>query len=241
MNAAQLIASVLDVYALAGTYRDVGQTLEYFRPVGDDSDCPPGVVEFRTAYARPDRLRFEDRHLHANGDCFAHNIVWAAGDDIRRWRRSNPEPVSVRSLQGALGMTVLNVHPVLALLTAGRVEGWLTNLTTPTLLDDAAIDGVTCYRVQSRCAWWDQEPTPEERAELAEGIKFLERVSGMRVPPGRTVHLPLTIWIDSRSLLIRRVESGRITDRATTESVVTCQPQINVALDPSELEFDPPV
>jgi hypothetical protein len=132
------------------------------------------------------------------------------------------------------------VHPVLGLLTSGEVEGWLTNLIDPTLLTDEDLDGAACHRVRCWCSWWSQALTPEEQAAVNEGIKFLERVTGMRVPPGRTLHLPLILWIDRGTLLVRRVESGTITDLAREEQIVTCQPEVGAVLAPGELLFNAP-
>jgi hypothetical protein len=240
MTPEQLLANMLDVYSLATTYRDSGQVLRYYSPVGYDVERLPGVMEFRTAYSRPSRLRFEDRHLHADGRCFAHKISWADGAEVRRWTHPDHTRTHPTSLHGTFTMAVLTVHPVLALLTEGQAEGWLTNLTQPALLADENLDGAACHRVRCRCSWWNQKPTPEEQRALDEGTMFLERVTGMRVPPGRTVHLPLTVWIDRRTLLVRRIESATITDLATEEAVLTCRPEVGVALDAAELLFDPP-
>ena len=68
---------------------------------------------------------------------------------------------------------------------------------------------------------------------------LFKAVAGLSVPPGRTIHLPLTLWADRRTLLIRRVESGTITDRAVRQQVVTCRPEADVPLESAELAFEP--
>ncbi len=239
MTPEQLLANMLDVYASSGTYRDVGRLLKYFMPVGYEVERRPSAVEFRTAYARPGRLRFEERHYHTNGECFSHKISWADRSDVRRWTHRD-RSLRPRNLLGAFSAVIHTVHPVVGLLTEGQVEGGLTNLTRPILLPDEVLEGVACHRVRCRCSWWDYTPTPEEQSQIDNDIEFLTQVTGMSVPPGRTVHLPLTVWIDCGTLLIRRVESRTITDRASHEQVMTCQPEVGVALDPVELLFDPP-
>ena len=86
----------------------------------------------------------------------------------------------------------------------------------------------------------DRDLSPGEQAAVGEAIESVERVIGRRIPPGRTVHLPLTVWLDRETLLVRRVESGTATDLAREETVVTCQPEADPDLYPGELLFDPP-
>jgi hypothetical protein len=239
MTAEQLVANIQDMYALVGTYRDAGVVEETvaFTQFGTRG---LSTVQFTTAFARPGQLRFESRHLHASGKCYAHRLAWADGDDFRVWSHRGPQLLRPSSLSGTFAVPTATVQPVLGLLTAGQVDWWLTNLVDPSRLADGDIDGVACHRVRCWCSFWSRALTPEEQAAVDAVVGELERLAGLRVPPGRTVYLPLTVWADRRTLLIRRVESGTITDRAVREHVVTCRPEADIPLDPAELAFDPP-
>ena len=51
---------------------------------------------------------------------------------------------------------------------------------------------------------------------------------------------PLTIWIDKRAILVRRIDSQKELDDLRTERTTTYKPVINGKISEKKLEFDPP-
>jgi hypothetical protein len=245
VNPEQILAKMLDVYAQAASYRDIGRVVtRYIYPAGAQGR-PNAVQQFRTDFVRPDQLRFESWHLHPNQQRFGHTIVWACGGDIRRWRQSKPTFEQFDTLRQALlpafSLSVSTLKSVAALLVPAEIEEWyLTNLSDVDLLPDEVCDGHTCYRLRARCSWRDQEPSPEEQEAIASVLARLTQVTGVPLSPERSRELPMTVWIDHCTLLIRRIESYRLEDRYAVEVIATYEPAVGVLNSEIDLSFDPP-
>jgi hypothetical protein len=240
MTAAHILAGMLDAYTQACSYRDTARVVTRYAYPPGSRGRPDDVQVFRTAFARPDRLRFESRFLLPNGTAFGHSLPWTRGDEVRAWRQTRFSTGRSRSLMSALGAGGLAALPVLGLLIPDRTPGsFLTDLVRAVPLDDEPLDGVACYRLRCRCVWWDREPTEEER----EGVAFVERIGteGLGLPPlGPIERLPLTLWIDKQTLLVRQIEKEDREEGRGKKVVTTSQPERDVPITEEELTFDPP-
>src|SRR5436305_1218819 len=70
------------------------------------------------------------------------------------------------------------------------------------------------------------------------GPRRLPRVSGR--PPERSENSPLTLWVDRRQLLIRRIEIDVRFETFRTETVTEYNPSIGVTIADDELQFGAP-
>jgi hypothetical protein len=131
---------------------------------------------------------------------------------------------------GPVGLTIPG------LLIPGQAE-WLplTDLVDVSPLPEEQLDEVTCYRLQGRCGWWAQETTNPELAEVLQGIYTAP--PGQQPLLGPVTRLPLTVWVDSGSLLVRRIEQVELHERYRKETLTNYEPQVGVAISADELRL----
>jgi hypothetical protein len=237
MNPKQILHALVEAYARCLTYRDAGQVITRFLPVRSQ---PPhiSVMPFTTAFSRPDRFRFEYRHRYKPEDEWDRYIVWACDGEVRTWWDVTPgveqsESLSM-ALAGATGVSGGSAHTIPALLMPDRVSGQrLTDMVGVTSLGDEPLGGVTCYRLSGRFPPNPIDPTEEERRR-----QEVIRVTGR--PPERAQDSPVTIWIDRRTFLVRRIEEAVLFETFWTEDVTEYEPVIGVSLSEEELQFGAP-
>ena len=75
-------------------------------------------------------------------------------------------------------------------------------------------------------------------AKRAEDAK-LDKVNCFRIE-GKWGDSPMTLWIDQKTFLVRRIDTKRKFDEFSTEDTTTYDPIIDEEIPDKALEFDPP-
>jgi outer membrane lipoprotein-sorting protein len=169
---------------------------------------------FSTAFVRPDRFRFEyhDENLVTHGpDLY---LVWRQGQDVRFWSDLATDVKSAVSSGIAL-------HSAIAMAT-GVTLG--SSFLIPSLLLPDEISGR--YLTDMKSA------TRLDDARLGE-------VNCFRIQ-GKLAKYSTTIWIDSKTLLIRKIETADDFDSFHNEQTITYEPVINEQVPQQKLAFSPP-
>jgi hypothetical protein len=232
MTAEQILDRVAGVYAGCRSYRDSGCARSRFLGL-------PGLPEFetdkpfRTAFVRPDRFRFE--FSDPGGTEPYRYIVHAAGDVFQTWWDVRPGVERKSSLglavAGAAGVSDGAAHTVPALLMPEPVGGLrLTGLLELARLDDGDLTGAECYRLRGR-------PPGPAGAQAAASQQLFREMTGID-PPAEFE--PMVLWIDQRTLLLRRVEGRHRLPFGESVQVTTYEPEVDVRISDEELSFDPP-
>jgi outer membrane lipoprotein-sorting protein len=157
-----------EAYAACSTYRDTGSVTSRV----EDGPILRGTL--RTAFRRPDRLRF----AYLQPVLFVSNgwVVWCDGRDVRRWSSmmgtSTPESLQL-ALAEAAGVTGGAAQLVPKLLLGEAAGGsLLTVLEDVQRLEDSAVGGQRCHVVTGHFAdgtvtlWIDQETNLLRRAQI---------------------------------------------------------------------------
>jgi outer membrane lipoprotein-sorting protein len=137
-------------------------------------------------------------------------IIWRKGEDVQSWWDIAPNLRRPLSLGRALNY-------------ASGVSGG-SSRTVPALLimDEVGrlqpIDFTNAKRIKDA---------------------MLDKVACFRIQ-GQSVGSPMTIWIDKKRFLIRRIDSQRKFDDFRTEQTTTYEPVINGEISAEMLKFDPP-
>lgn len=216
----KIILAMEKAYATCRSYRDTGVVKT--RSVTEDgrfgSEQP-----FATAFVRPDRFRFQftDTGLGNRSSVLA---VWLADGDVLSWWDAKPGVRAAESLQQVLGAAAGLSEDV-----SVRVPGLLLpkqvgtggRLLAPERLSDATDRDATCLRIKGK-----SRATPYT---LTMG--------------GRTLTVQdetVTLWVDSSTHLLRKVEENRTFDTYRTERTTTYTAEVNVEIAPAELVYAPP-
>lgn len=166
---------------------------------------------FTTAFVRPDRFRFEFQDKSGGGDRSTRYIVWRQGAQVQTWWDVKPGVATQPSLQ-------------LALAGATGVSGG-SAYTIPGLLLGDEMGG---WRLTTL-----QDATRIEDASL-------DAVNCYRIQGKHGSEL-MTIWIDSTTFLVRRIDTGHVFENFRTEQITTYDaPAINSPVSDEKLAFDPP-
>jgi outer membrane lipoprotein-sorting protein len=222
MTPANVFEKVARAYAEFSSYRDSGTVKSVMILSGGTTIKESS---FTTVFVRPDRLRFEysDRRF---GDKPAPYIIWFNGSDVRTWWFIKPgiqKPESLRmAIAAATGVTLGSAARVPGLLLPQRfLAGGLLMLQADRI-DDDVDRGLACFRI-----------------------------SGTNLPANTSLKLDrfeatildssITIWVDKKTFLVRRVESATTFDRFRNQETTTYTPEINVEIPEEALEFNPPV
>lgn len=210
-----VLARVRDVYATLQTYGDSGTVVVDYGTGSRDR------YTFATAIARAPRGFYFDFRKD-NGDRY---VIWGDPDAYHTWWKTtgvqedypNPNNVGAFGTAGAQTAGAAMKIPTLWYAKA-NLQGPFTNLADVALEGEEQIGDRNCYRLKGKTA-------------DAYGA------TGRRVN-ARTV----TVWVDTESLLIRRIVEvpdnvlpGHV-DRTTT----TFEPTANGALDAGQFRFKPP-
>jgi hypothetical protein len=231
----QILVAVAEAYAEGSTYRDAGQVTTMFHY--PDGRARTTVRPFTTAFARPDRFRFEYRHRFDDAGAWNRYIVWANGSELRTWWDVRPgaeRPASLElALAAAAGVAGGSAHTVPALLMPGGLGGQrLTELAELASLGDEPLGESTCYRLSGRF--------PSELVGPAERERRYQELLAKAGRMERSERSPTTVWIDRGTLLIRRVEWATQFETFRTETVTDYNPGIGVLLSDDELRFGAP-
>jgi len=171
------------------------------------------IVEklFSTAFVRPDRFRFEYKEKKNDQNKRGHRfIVWRNGKDVQSWWDIDPKIKRPLSLGRALS------------LASGVSSGSSRNV--PALLILEEVGGL--------------QPTDFTNTKRIEDA-MLDKVDCFRIQ-GQSVSSPMTICIDKKTFLIRRIDSQRKFDDFRTKQTTTYEPVINGEISAEMLKFDPP-
>ena len=139
-----------------------------------------------------------------------HHIVWSKGKEVHEWWSIKPGVEEPKSLG-------------LALAGATGVSGGSAH-TVPALLLPKEVRG--------------RRLTQIAEAKRVEDAK-LDMVDCFRVE-GKFDESPMTLWIDQRSFLVRRIDAQKKFDDFRVEETTTYDPAINEEIPKKSLEFDPP-
>jgi hypothetical protein len=196
---------------------------------------------FSTAFARPDRFRFEFRSSH-DGVQWRRYIVWAQGADVRTWwdirsRIEQSDSLST-ALAGAVGVSGGSAKRVGTLLMPGEVgANWVGLLCDLKRLEDAHLGAAECFRVRGtmvpprRVTPW----VPAEWNRFQEGVRRLTGMTLEAIERG-----PRTLWIDKATFLLRRMEEPVQFERHQADTTTDYDPRIDVTIPEEQLQFDPP-
>jgi hypothetical protein len=147
-DAVKILERVAQTYAGCRTYQDKGVVRTVFV---NGERRRTMELRFRTAFARPDRFRFEFSERTCCEDVGRY-IIWQNGPEVLKWwelRRTVEKPESLGAgLGGAAGVSSSLSRTIPPLLLPDLRPGRLNRSQDPTLLTEAELDGVRCLRVQ---------------------------------------------------------------------------------------------
>ena len=170
------------------------------------------IVEkpFSTVFVRPDRFRFEYKEKELGNRREYRYIVWRKGKDVQTWWDVAPGIEKPQSLGSALA-------------GATGVSGGSAH-TVPALLIPDEVGG--------------RRLTDITEAKRIEDAK-LNKVDCFRIQ-GQFVGSPMTLWVDKKTFLVRRIDSQIKFDNFSTQETTTYKPVIDGEVTDKMLEFDPP-
>jgi outer membrane lipoprotein-sorting protein len=217
-SAQDILAKSQAAYAALRSYADTGTVDTEFGPAN-------GIVRehhtFRTFFRAPRHFLF-DFVKEEKADRF---VVWADDEAFHTWWQATGVADTYPKGQGdgafvAGGQPTINSLMVLApwLFPQGDLTGALTEFGDASLAGTDAIGGHACYK-------------------LAGVGKSVYRQSG-HVANVRK----MTVWIDTQTLLVRRVfeDGAEGTGSDVSHLTTTFEPQANPALDDARFAFAPP-
>jgi outer membrane lipoprotein-sorting protein len=233
LSASEILQRMAETYAKCKSYQDSGcVTINFIQDDGQHTDSTP----FSTSFVRTGRFRFEFKSSF-DGQTWHRYLVWADGTEIRTWWDIRPgvnqEPSLALALARATGVSGGSAITVTSLLLPDSLGGsCLTGLTQLRRLEDAAFEGVDCFRVQGVMLI---EIDPAERERLRQKVlKLTGRIMET------SEHGPKTLWIEKSTFLLHRIDETTQFEIFRTESRTTYVPSLNVAIADSQLSFDPP-
>ncbi|OFV81793.1 MAG: hypothetical protein A2Y78_01580 [Acidobacteria bacterium RBG_13_68_16] len=207
-------------YRTFRSYRDSGEVRTTLLTDGGraGNDRP-----FRTAFVRPDRLRFQftDTGLGERSSAY---IVWTEGTEVRSWWDAQPGVRRPESLQSALGVAAApsggsSTRIPGLLLPRSIGEGPI--VIAAERIQDASDRGVSCFRIRGK-----SQKTPYMLTMGTQTFTVQDE--------------SITLWIDRATLLLRKVEDRKTFDTYTSESITTYTPEIDIEIPPTDLAFNPP-
>ena len=207
-------------YRTCRSYRDSGEvrTTLLIKDGRAGNDRP-----FRTAFVRPDRLRFQFTETGL-GERSTTYIVWTEGTEVRSWWDGQPGVRNAGSLQAALGVAAApsggSSTRVPGLLLPRSVgEGPI--VIAAERLQDSSDRGVSCYRIRGK-----GQKTPYTLTQGTQTLTVQDE--------------SITLWIDRTTLLLRKVEDRKTFETYDSESITTYSPEVDVEIPPEQLTFKPP-
>ena len=172
LTAQQVLDRMAKTYSVCKSYRDTGVVNTVFHKSGNKQTVQK---PFKTAFVRPDRLRFE--YTDQDKTKVYRHIVWQQGEQVRVWWDVTPGIEEVESLglalAGATGVSGGSAHTVPALLMTQEVGGrTLMEMTETKRIDDAKVGEVECMRIEGKFAdspmtlWLDKQTFLVRRIDL---------------------------------------------------------------------------
>lgn len=170
-TASQILERLAKAYASCKTYRDSGTVKTAFH---DSTGNWSTEKRFRTAFARPDRFRFEYQETTSKVE--DRYVIWCHGKEIQTWWSISPgidKPDSLGSAIGAaIGVSGGSSHTIPALLLPTHVKGWkLSDLKEAKRVADEALGKSACFKVQGKSpirtmtVWIDKESSLTRRID----------------------------------------------------------------------------
>ena len=166
---------------------------------------------FTTAFVRPDRFRFECREKNSSSRDSRY-IVWLKGKEVQMWRDTPPAGVrKMDSLTTALAQT------------SGPSGGSASSI--PALLFPDRVGG---FRLSNLSELKRIEDTAFDGSIC---FRLFGRFS---------TESAMTLWIDNRTFLLRRIDSQRKSAQFNREQTTTYDPVLDSQVNDYLLEFSAP-
>jgi hypothetical protein len=210
-TAARVLARTTRIYAECKTYRDSGVVRLEFS--GEGTVAFKADKPFRTAFARPDRFRFEYKETRQGGQDSRY-IVWRGGDEVQSWWDILPgikkPPSLALALAGATGVSSGSAHTIPALLLPEEISGLrLTDLTGLRRLKDEKLGNVDCFRIEGEAVGQPMS-------------LWIDRASHLV----RRIDTQMRLQVQGKAVLC--------------EQTTTYEPTVDGEIPAAELAFDPP-
>jgi outer membrane lipoprotein-sorting protein len=145
--AEKILDEMAGVYASCKSYRDSGIVTTLV--VMNNGDRRVEEKPFKTAFVRPDRLRFE--YEDKTGKPPSRYIVWSDGKEVQTWWTitglQKPKTLGL-ALGGATGVSGGSAATIPALLLPGQTWGSLKGLREAKCTEDGKLENVECFRVE---------------------------------------------------------------------------------------------
>lgn len=209
LGAAEILAAVEETYSVIDTYRDIGSVRGEWSLLGIDIDWLDDGIRFSTAFARPDRFRFEFEYQYPSSEEWHSYVVQADPSGVRTNWHANPGVEQEASLglavAGATGVSRGAAHSIPTLLLPQEIGGWrITNLESASKIENGNIDGRAYMRIRG------------------------EHPSGS----------PVVVWIDPDTFLIRRIEKRlTILLMFRVDWTTDFEAKVSTPIDPAELRL----
>jgi len=155
--------------------------------------------------------RFRFEYKAKIGNQQIRHIIWSNGTKIQTWWDAKPGIKKPKSLQ-------------LAVAEATGVSGG-SAARIPAMLMPGKTKG-----------WGGVHISDAKRIEDGK----LERIECFRLE-GKYGDNPITLWIDKKSYLVRRIDEQAKFDNFRTETTTTYDPTVDGKITDKMLEFDPPI
>lgn len=231
LNGEDIVKAASVAYTRCRTYVDAGSVQTLIRRADGETDRFTSC-RFKTAFVRPDRFRFEFSIQLPNRTEWNRCLIVMKGAEVLScwdWRPGVERPESLAmAIAGATGVSESAAWQIPALLMPDRVSSRpMVEWGELTRLEDAVLDGVTCFRVERR---------EVINSEVAYRLREIASRSHWTSPPH---YDPITdvLWFDSGSLLIKQVDA---VPSCRTKWVTTYQPEFDAHVGDDQLLFDPP-
>jgi len=214
--ARQVLDQTIKAYANCKSYRDTGVATDVYHMKSGSTRTTERP--FTTAFVRHDRFRFEfnDRNNVIKdplGDRLGRYIIWSDGKEVQTWWDVKPGIEKPESLSFALGA---------AFGVSGGTSSTIANL----LLPDQTSGG------KLQLIKFPMGFTLGEEGQL--GAHACYQITGAWGT------LPMMVWIDKQSYLVRRIDTQMQSDNNHVEETTTYDPIIDSDIADDLLKFDPP-
>jgi hypothetical protein len=263
MTADEILAGMAAAYAGCRSYRDRGCVTTGERSAagrqGSSDDRP-----FRTAFVRPDRLRFDFSHGYPVGAGVSRYSLLAAGSTVRVWhtlpggarirahravweRQAAEAGGALHDWRGELVMATPKESVGLGVATLTGVSGVAAH-TVPALLLPGVVGGrsLTDLRDLERLGDAEADGVPCYRVRgrypdtgaMKAARRHIRATTG--VDPGRSREAPQVLWVERATLLLRRVEGGFRWRDGRTQGPTVYEPEADVPIPDAEFACDLP-
>ncbi len=211
LTAKDIITKMAATYKNCTSYLDSGVVnTTFFMKKGSYVD----KVQFATAFKRPGQFRFGFSLKPPKKDAeIKHHIIFVKDKKILVWQNPETGVEEESSLSDAIADAVAT--------SGGAAQ------TIPVLIGASQVGG------RSIADMFNKQRLPDAAQDGA--ICF--RIQGQRTKaePGR-----VTLWIDQKTFLIRRIDSSHKFKDFKTETTKIYRPQVNVSVPEDRLEFNIP-